>query len=286
MWVKLQMRELKALRKRVEDANSAKTGNALLDAFTQLRRGGQTFFESYLKYRAIVESWLYMFLGWLSFIGFLWGGFGLFITINDIILDTLACDQQVILAFLHGYSFGFVVFLTWGIIGLVLSITQSLSSSSYVSVALMKLAKSMDDSLHHGLPVWLTLIQSFVLKNSSDELGLSERQVKEELRQLHERMREVDDELKGRKQLAQRLHVLERQNLSEAEFMRQCQERLDSFLGHTKPVVALLAANVQTNLTVDSSTASSGGHLSRVGKGASPHALQTAETDSEEHDST
>merc|ERR1719356_614152 len=105
--------------------------------------------------------------------------------------------------------------LTWNILACILSITNEISNSNVVATVMIKQAKSMDDELSYGLPVWLTLVQSFVLKNSSDALGLSERQVRDELRKLNERMREIDETSRYRRRSLERLK--ERAKQSETE---------------------------------------------------------------------
>jgi hypothetical protein len=192
-WSSVQIRALKQKREELDKADSSTTGIPIFDTFARLRRGGLSYFEGYFRYHSVIDSWLYGFMRFNSIVVLGWGAFGLYITIADIIMDTLACDAKLALAYQHLYSFMFVVLLTWNIVGLVLWITNHISSTSVVSKPLMRVGKYVDDDNFHGLPVFLTLVKSFVLNNSSDALGLTEQQVRDEIRSLTEQTREIDE---------------------------------------------------------------------------------------------
>jgi hypothetical protein len=243
-WSSVQIRALKSKREELDKADSSTTGIPIFDTFARLRRGGLSFFEGYFRYHSVIDSWLYGFMRFNSIVVLGWGGFGLYITIADIIMDSLACDAKLALAYQHLYSFMFVVFLTWNIVGLILWITNHISSTSVVSKPLMKFGKYVDDDNFHGLPVFLTLVKSFVLNNSSEALGLTEQQVRDEIRSLTEQKREIDDKFRNKQRSLERFKQMEGQTETEAAFMDRCQRKVNDALDQAKPIVGLVAANM------------------------------------------
>jgi hypothetical protein len=242
----VQINSLKSKREELDKANESTIGIPLFDAIAKLRRGGLSYFEGYFRYHAVVDSWIYGFMRFVSVVALGWGGFGLYITIEDIILDTLACDAKLALDYQHAYSFLFVILLTWNVTGCVLSLTNRISSTSAISTPLMMAGKAIDDDSFHSLPVVLTLVKSFVLKNSSEALGLTEQQVRDEIRNLSEQMREVDDKFRYKTRSLERFRGMQEQTETEAAFMDRCQRKVTNALDQAKPLVGLVAANLNT----------------------------------------
>merc|ERR1719498_1228845 len=90
----------------------------------------------------------------MSFISLFWGCLGMYITIEDIVQDTLTCDAKIILWFMHTYSWFFLLFLTWTALGLVFWLVQKLSSSTLVSAPVMEAAKKSDSEVPFKLPIF------------------------------------------------------------------------------------------------------------------------------------
>jgi hypothetical protein len=280
-WARVQISSLKSKMEELDKANESTLGIPLFDGIAKLRRGGLSYFEGYFRYHAVVDSWIYGFMRFVSVIALGWGGFGLYITIEDIILDTLACDAKLALQYQHAYSFLFVILLTWNIAGCFLSLTNRISSTSAVSNPLIMAGKAIDDDSFHSLPVVLTLVKSFVLKNSSEALGLTEQQVRDEIRNLNEQMRELDDKFRYKKRSLERFRGMQEQTETEAAFMDRCQRKVANALDQAKPLVGLVAANINTQ-----TNAGFHGYASAIGDQkqisdnrarASPYILRTDE---------
>jgi hypothetical protein len=265
-WCTVELNHLHDKREEEEkNAAAAMTGIGLFDMIANLRRGSLGFFEAYFRLHSVIDSWLYEFMQIVFFVDLCWNGFGLYITIADVLVDELACDAKSVLTFLHVNSCMYVVFMSWSLIVVLLSITNSLGSSSQASIAIIKAAKAADKSLFKNLPVVLSFVQSYILKNSSEALGLTERQVRDELRNLYERERELEEKLRLRKRVCDRIHREEALGgSSEAEFMERSERRLQTILEQAKPLVGLLAANV-SNEPVDQSKNDFHGYASKVG---------------------
>jgi hypothetical protein len=266
-WCTVELNHLQMKREEEEkNAAAAMTGIGLFDMIANLRRGSLSFFEAYFRLHSVTDSWLYKLVNVVFFVELCWNGFGLYITIADVLVDELACDAKSVLTFMHVNSCMYVLFMSWSLIIVILGITNSLKSSSAASIAIINAAKAADKSLFKDLPVVLSFVQSYILKNSSEALGLTERQVRDELRNLHERSRELEEKLRLRKRVCERIHHEEAMGgSSEAEFMERSERRLQTILEQAKPLVGLMAANV-SNDAVDQSKDEFHGYASQVGK--------------------
>lgn len=240
-----------------ESAASSGIGNAVFDFFGDIKRRSSKFFDAFFRYQLIVESWSYSLAHFFSFLSLGWGGVGLAITIHDIIADSLACDANFAVRYLHVYSFIYVVLLTWNILGVILWITFLVSGSKYVHGPLIQLAKYIDDDMMQGMPVSLSLVQSFVLKDSADLLSLKARQVLHEIEEVQKQIVDLEERLRLRKRYRERVHELNQQAPTEEEFMERCQDRVTSGLDEIRPLVGLVAANVTTTQGPDPTAAGS-----------------------------
>jgi len=246
-WCSKALRQLARGREELEKQDEAmKTGNDMLDISGALKRGADNYFESYFKYQRIVDSWTYLFLQIITFFNLCWGGFGLWITMHDVIIDTLACDAKFALGYMHCYAFFYVVLFTWNIINLVLTLVGHLSGSKLVTTPILKLAKAFDDDTMQGIPVALTLIESVVLKNNSGALSMSQREVKSDMRRLNDRMEKLDEKLKERRRVCETISRVANNVKTQEEYMDRYQSLMKDSFDQAKPLVGLLAANVST----------------------------------------
>jgi len=245
-WCGKALAQLEKGRLQLEKADSATTGNSLLDMTSALKRGSDNYFESYFKYQRIVDSWTYSFLQFLTFVTLLWGGFGLWVTVHDVIMDSLACDAKFALKYMHVYAFFYVVLLTWNIITLVLTIVGYLSGSKLVSNPILNAAKSFDDDSMQGIPLALTLVESFVLKNSTSALSMSQREVKSDMRRLNDKLEVMDLKLKHKRLTSDRMSRVAGDTKTQEEYMDRYQTLMNESFEQAKPLVGLLAANVTT----------------------------------------
>merc|ERR1719272_1638630 len=90
-------------------------------------------------------------------------------------------------------------------------------------------------------------MESFVLKNSSSAIGMTKRQVIEDVSSLTLRMEELEEKLKESKRAKERLEELKAGSRTQEEFMERCQQKLENGLEQAKPLVGLIAANVRTS---------------------------------------
>lgn len=243
-WSNQALSDLERSREALERANANKTGYGLLDMFASAKRGNNKFFEAYFKFTSINGSRIYFLMQLNGFLCLCWGGFGLYISIQDIIEDSLNCDARVALTYMHTYGFFFVLLISYNVLSVILWIVMSLAKSKLLSKPIIKIAKKVDDDINNGMPIALTLVESFVLKNSADAYGLSARQVKAEIEDLRENIEEAEEFLYKLRFKAERLEEMEGNIGTEAEFMERCQGKLQKGLEQAKPMVGLIAANV------------------------------------------
>jgi hypothetical protein len=139
----------------------------------------------------------------MCFISLTWGFLGIFVTCEDIVEDTLVCDAKVVLWFMHTYSFFFMLFLTWTLLGLGIWMLQKLSGLTAVTAPIMDSAKDADDEVPLKMPVFQTLARSFLLRDSSTMLHIRARQLDGEVSNIETEVEET------RKKLQQRQLYLE-----------------------------------------------------------------------------
>jgi len=248
-WCSKALTQLTASRLELEkedESEAGRTGNSLLDFSSKLKRGSEKFFESYFKYQRIVDTWTYAFLQLLTFFSLCWGGFGLWVTVRDVMLDTLACDAKFALRYMHVYAFIYVVLFTWNIITLVLALIGHFSGSKRVSVPIIKAAKEFDDGTMQGIPLALTLIESFVLKDSLGALSMSQREVKSELRALKDSIDQMEQQLEDKRKTSEHVSQAAKTVLSQEDYMDRYQKVMADSFEQAKPLVAVVAANVRT----------------------------------------
>jgi len=154
-----------------------KTGNAVWDAYIMLQANSGQFFKAFFAYQGIVDSKTYTCQKVLSFAGLFWGIVAMWITIENIVRDSLACDAKIILWFMHTYAWFFLLFLTWTVLGLLLWVVKKLSGLTVVTGPIMAGAKEADSEIPFQLPVFQTLARSFLLRDSSTMLHIKAKEV-------------------------------------------------------------------------------------------------------------
>jgi len=256
-WCSTALSSLKETRNQMDkEAGEAVSGN-LFEKLASLKRGTDNYFESYFKYHNIVESWLYLFLQLIMICMLLWGAFGVFVSVHEIVPDSLTCHATKAITYMHCYAFAYVLLLTWNVMGLLVQIVGHVSSSRLVSGPILRAAKSFDDSTMQGIPFALTLVESVVLKNSAGSLSMSQREVKNELRTLTDELEAMDWKLLAKKRASEKIAEVAAQCKTQEEYMDRYQVIMDKTLKQAKPLVGLLAANVRTEDEVANTTAAS-----------------------------
>jgi hypothetical protein len=180
-----------------------KTGNAVWDTYILLQANSTQFFKAYFEYQHIIDSPIYTLQKLLQFVSIFWGSFGIYVTCHDIVQDTLACDAKVMVWFMHAYSFFFLLFLTWTALSLIVWVLNKLSEFTYVTAPLMETAKEADEEVPFGLPLFVTLARTFLLRNASTLLLIKARQVDNDVAKLEKESAEA------KKRLEKRLYELE-----------------------------------------------------------------------------
>lgn len=241
------------------DKAEGNAGSGMFEFLGSFQRRSSKFFDAFFKYHTIVESWSYSLASVCSFLALVWGGVGLAISIQDAVEDSLACGARLAVLYLHVYSFIYVMLLSWNLMGVGLWILHFISGSDLVRTPLVKMAKSCDDDTMKGMPIVLSLAQSFVLKDSSEVYSLKARQVLREICELQDQCKELEDRLGVRQRAKEQIEELHGQIPSQQEFADRCQRRVTSGLDELKPIVGLIAANVTTTSGPDPTAAGSSG---------------------------
>jgi len=192
-----------ALRSRKE------TGNVVWDWFYYMKHWTPYLLNALLTYDKVTSSCVYMCNKAAGGLYLIWGGWGVYISIENIIEDTTQCDSRSIVSYMHFLSFLYVLFFTVSLISFILWLAAFLSGSSFVSNMILKAAMKMDDANDMGLPLFVTLVKSFVLRSAVDNLAMQRHAVKEEISELQKRLEFNAGEL----QEFFKVHVLQSQSL-------------------------------------------------------------------------
>merc|ERR1719253_1211465 len=129
----------------------------------------------------------------------------MYVTIEDIVEDTLACDAKIVLWFMHTYSWFFLLFLTWTTLGLFIWMLQKLSGYTFVTAPLMDMSKEWDEEVPFRMPLFQTIARSFLLRDSSTGLHIKARQVQRDVYNLEKDIEDTKEKLKTRQQYLEQL---------------------------------------------------------------------------------
>jgi len=230
-----------------EDSNA--NGGGMLEVFASFQRKSSRFFDAFFKYSNLMESWPSFFSNVLNVLGLIWGAVGLGISVENILVDSLDCDATLAMHYMHTYSFFFVMLLTWKVLGLLQWILDAISGSRHVRTPIVKMAKHCDDESLKGMPIVMSFVQSFVLKDSSDFYSMKSRKAVQELMELEEEAKQLEERLRHRKNLRQQLKERSQNADTEQDFMDRSQRRVTNVLDEIKPIVGLIASNATTTTT-------------------------------------
>lgn len=204
-----------------EDANARikKTGNIIWDSYIMLQANSGRFFKAYFEYQNVVDSYIYTLQKFLTLVSTIWGCFGLYVSIHDIIEDSLECDAKIVLWFMHCYSFFFLLFITWSIVGLLLWALKRLSSMQCVSVPILAAAKDSDDEVPFRMPVFQTLVRAFVLRDNNTMLLVKAGQLQEEVTNLEKEIAETQTKMGYRQAYLKELEHKQKQAASNEKIL-------------------------------------------------------------------
>jgi hypothetical protein len=237
---------LTALEESREELEKENTGNSLMDTLGVLQRGSRSYFEPYFRYHSIADSYVFSLLSLLVYVNLCWGGFGVYISVADVVMDSLGCKAEMALIYMHVYSFLYLMFLTWNLLILVYMVVCCVASMSFVSGLLLRGAKYFDDTTMDGIPLALTIVQSFIEGNSSNAIGMDKREVQEEARVLNERLEEMERRIVLKRTQHERLAEAAANTGTQEEFLEKYQKATHQALEQAKPIVGLIASGVST----------------------------------------
>merc|ERR1719321_1828073 len=118
---------------------------------------------------------------------------------EDIIEDSLTCDTKIVLWFMHTYSFFFLLFITWNIMGLAIWTLKKLSGLSIVSQPILAMAKDSDDEVPFRMPIFQTLARAFLLRDNNTMLIMKAGQLNDEVAELEKQIEDTKVKLENRK---------------------------------------------------------------------------------------
>merc|ERR1719162_1286492 len=87
------------LRDQESRRQNESTGNAVWDTFNVLQNNSGQFFFALHAHLKIVGSGAVTLLNWLCIMAIVWGGFGLWVSIEDIVEDSTTCDSHTVVSF-------------------------------------------------------------------------------------------------------------------------------------------------------------------------------------------
>jgi len=234
------------LARQRQDLDKQGGGGGIMDTIADFKRRTASFFDAFFQYHTVTESWAYSLTQFTSVLAMLWGGFGVYVSISDVVPDTLKCQARVALTYMHVYAFLYVILITWQLLVVIVWSLQVLSGSKFVRMPIIQAAKSIDDDSMKGMPIMLSLVQSFVLKDSAEVYSMKARQVLRDIHELETSLEKAEHDLIQRKYARDVMHERSLEAPDEKEFMDRCNKRVMTGLDELKPLVGLIAANVQT----------------------------------------
>lgn len=192
------------------------TAGGWLETFTfcsKVLEGQSKEFLNVLEtYDSIKDSWLLTMARILVFAAYLWGGYGVYLTLSGAHLNMQKCEAVFVRRVVHALVF--IYLLTFGV-GLVVilgyAVQLALAKISWLERTLISSAMSFDDQLSPGkFPVLLFLVRALVLRPKSDMKRLEIQVLRNDIERLKaareeadKRTLEVEEELAAK--MAQRL---------------------------------------------------------------------------------
>lgn len=248
-------RAVRAIEEEEEAHKPPSTGNSIWDAYNSIRMNSRQFFKALFQYDNLLNSWSYLFTKYVSLISAIWGAIGLYTSIANVVMDETQCDKKVTLYFMHVYSFFYLMFLLINLASLLFWILQRLSESNRVSSVVVGFAKSWDKEVPLGIPVFMTLVQAFVLRNSNDMLRVKAQQIAADITILEaekaaamKNANSIDAKIAKMKQEAEKVAEQEKKAKEEgmdAEgFVERYDQKAQESLAAAEPLLAVAAARV------------------------------------------
>lgn len=170
------------------------TGIPLMDALHSLRNSGGYYMKAMVAYDQIIESSAYTW-GQLTFgIYMLIGAIAVYLSNyrnSDLVMT---CQADHILGFLHVFSFLYILLFTYSMFGLfVWAIGLCIGGkNSLITKAIIAIAREMDNANPGKLPIFLTLVGSFVLRDGSNVYKAQAEFLSMELEYLQEMLNELN----------------------------------------------------------------------------------------------
>mmetsp|Transcript_54410 Transcript_54410/g.129669 ORF Transcript_54410/g.129669 Transcript_54410/m.129669 type:complete len:668 (-) Transcript_54410:81-2084(-) len=154
------------------ESSMENTGNPIWDAYISMKSGGGFFFMALCRYESVTSCVEYNLSKMLGLGSMVLGVLGVYLTCANVVSDVARCDANLVLFFMHINAFFFVLLFFFHVVALGLWLVQQLSGCSFVTVPLLKLAKKMDKDVPFQIPIYVLLVRTFLLRNSSDILKI------------------------------------------------------------------------------------------------------------------
>jgi len=221
-----------------------KTGNAVLDGFASLQNGVGGFFKALFLYDDVVKSWPYFFSKVCTMPLTFLGGFGLYITIADVVLDEQHCSLKSVLFFMHLYSFFFMLFLLWIILSVIIWLVSAFASrSTLVTSSVIRIARQLDADIPMKIPVFMTLARAFILRESSEMLKIKESLIATEIQELERQVLEAQTKLDAQRQDLKVCEKLRCEvDVSERDMIDSYKAKLASQMAKAEPIITIIAS--------------------------------------------
>jgi len=219
-----------------------KTGNAVWDTFTAVQGDSGFFFRALFAYDKLERSFARAITRVSTVFQMIWGAFGFYITVADVVEDTEKCESKAVLWFMHACAFCFVFFFAIHFFGVLFWLASLLGSSDLVSVPIIRMAKDFDDLNPLKLPICLTIVRSMVLRGSSDILAMQEDDTRREIAELEKQAQEMEAKLLEKRQLEEQLTAdrLAAQR-NEEELIKLYEDQVRDGLAQMAPFAAIAA---------------------------------------------
>jgi len=228
-----------------------KTGNSMVDNFAEAYNGITFMYNALTRCDDLTNSWVVSLSKWMNFMITIWGAYGLWVSVHDVVGDSESCEVKSVLWFLKIYSFVYLLTLSWTLLNLVIWLIVSFARSTIVQSIILKLARQCDRDSPVQAPLYQTLVRAFVLR---DESGLARARkivIQQDVQKLEKHLQEAKDKLRKEKHEQDLLAEIaqEHSGIPEDDQINKYEEKLRNVLKSAEPVVTVIASMDQDALT-------------------------------------
>eukprot|EP00929_Paragymnodinium_shiwhaense_P097969 TRINITY_DN59531_c0_g1_i1.p1 TRINITY_DN59531_c0_g1~~TRINITY_DN59531_c0_g1_i1.p1 ORF type:complete len:891 (-),score=243.76 TRINITY_DN59531_c0_g1_i1:125-2743(-) len=178
----------------------------------------------------------------LGLVSWCWDLYSVYIVQHDIVTMELHCNKRELVLFVETYAFIVVVLLLYKLLSVFTLLFRICKGTRFMTRLLVTTARSLDDSVFRGLPVVLTLLRAFLIRDTSSLLVLEEDQIKQSIAELEKQLVEHQAKLEEQRCKAEKVELLrEDAQRLDKEWLQAYNAKLEQAGTKLTPLVAMAA---------------------------------------------